>query len=281
MLTQPRSPEFLHSLAELHRVFSATEHGDRLAQQVRFERYKLPETTNEQWINLLGADVNNLQHMPLTTGLTRDFIGRFNDRIESRPQPTAKISEEQAQLLCLTAMTHDWGESVLGDSTYDHAGTTKVAEKQAVTDIIQSLPLARNLDFYSRINAAKEIVFDSSSHLGRIFNTIERVGYMRTALHAAHHARSGSLPQNTNGLLWLTENVLGNQVSELVDRAEEFPPVFDYLTVMSGAIHGAFEIVTEHPSTHSMYPSAEEQTQKYKQFKDAQLAFVDWHDLRS
>jgi hypothetical protein len=285
MLEQPQNIEFLHGLAELHSVFSKTEYGQNLAENVRFEKYKCSETTNEQSISLLGSDVNNLQHMPLTVGLTRDMIGQLNYRnplsdFDPQTNPndvrSIEVSEPEAQLLCLAAMIHDWGESIWGDTTYDQVSANRAIEEETVSEIIRVLPLADDQEFLMQLAAAKDIAFNDSTKLGRIFNTVERVGYLRTALRATEHAQNDSLPHNSEGLVWLTENVIGNQLTELITRATEYPPVFSYLTVMNGAIRSAINLVKQHPQVFGYYSSPQEQAKKQLQFDDAELSFKRW-----
>ncbi len=68
-MTETLRSDFL----DIHLSFAETIHGQKLAENVRYERYKPDDVTNQRWVELLGADVNNLTHLTLTYGLTRSL----------------------------------------------------------------------------------------------------------------------------------------------------------------------------------------------------------------
>ena len=41
---------------------------------MRYGPYKPEELSNEEWVRILGPDVNNLEHLKITLAITNDFI---------------------------------------------------------------------------------------------------------------------------------------------------------------------------------------------------------------
>jgi hypothetical protein len=216
----------------LHKEFQDTEHGQVLADQVRYERYKPDGVTNERWVEVLGADVNNLQHMPLTWGLAKDMIRGLRD---SRP---GYLDEHEELLIEVAAIIHDRGEAVVTDVTYsEKTDELEAAEQEVLTGMVdESHEIVKE--------AAHTVVFDRGGNkLSRIFNTIERVGYMRTALRAARHIQNGTAPDCEAGLRWIVADVFGNHPEVLLERAAEYPPVQQYLYGVMDEITAAFGVV--------------------------------------
>lgn len=217
----------------LHREFAATEYGQILAEQVRYERYKPEFVSNERWIELLGADVNNLSHMPLTWGLTRDMIRGL------RAYHPGLLDERQELLLEIGAIIHDRGEAIVTDITYSE----KTAEDEAFEQDVLTTMVDDSHDLVRE--AAEVVVFDreGKNELSKIFNTIERVGYVRTALRAARHVRDGTAADAEAGLRWIIADVFGNHPQELISRASQYVPVNNYIIAMMDEITAAFNVV--------------------------------------
>lgn len=269
MLTDPRSPEVMPQLIELHHSFAATEYGQILNENVRFDRYKPVDVSNERWVALLGSDVNNLVHMPLTLGLTRDMVSRLNEHGE-------RLTPHQVVTLCLAAIIHDWGEAITGDLTFDQVTAGgKVEEEQALDEIISSLEQVGDVDLRTSLHAAREVAFDASTPLGHIFNTVERIGYLRTGLRAMEHVVQGDAPDCGDGLLWLTENVIGNSLAVLVERAEQYPPVADYLMHMQEPINQALSVIAHSPWVFNNY-NLEDQGTRAQMFQTARTTYSGW-----
>lgn len=230
------SPESLNLYA-IHEAFAQTPYGAQLAGQVRYERYKPLTVTNEEWVTLLGADVNNLTHMPLTYGLAKDFV-----RVMDAEDPGA-LSEHDKVLLCVAALTHDWGEAVIGDITYSNkTEQDEVEEQSAFSEHLAGFCVGQSGVLIELVEqAADEVVFNKETRLAGMFNAIERVGYMRTALRAAGKAQIDQLPEANTGLRWLVADVFSNHPAVLTEVAEDFPPVRQYLLAQEGRITEAFE----------------------------------------
>lgn len=252
----------------IHHAFSESDLGHRLAEQVRYAKYKPDSVSNQEWVRLLGADVNNLTHLPLTRGLTRAFISNLN---ESQPH---LLSIHDEQVLETAALIHDWAEAVIGDVSYgDVTAEDKIREEAELDIIVAGVTNSGSVNTRSLILEAKnEVVFDSSSRLGHIFNTIERIGYVRTGLRAAEHVLEGTAPKCEQGLRWLVVDVLSNHTVELLSRAPKYDPLYDYLLNMNEQIVEAFSVAK--PEVFELYSDGG--LQKEQEFYEAETAFQQW-----
>jgi hypothetical protein len=252
----------------IHECFEETEYGRTLAARVRYERYKPAEVANERWIQLLGADVNNLTHMPLTYGLAQDFI-RTADRDQSYP-----LDDSEKELLQVAALTHDWAEAIVGDITFgDKTDEDERAEAAAFDAYLSGFYTGKEAELIQK--AREEIIFDHSgdTKLGRVFNAIERVGYMRTALRAHAHLVTDDAQDCENGLTWLVADVLSQQPIPLIEHAKTLPPVRQYLQNQGDIITEAFKSVSS--EVFENYP-LEQRTLKQDAFGRSYLAWQEW-----
>ena len=263
------SVEVYPNLMDIHRSFSDTELGMRLAGQVRFDRYKPDDVSNEQWVKLLGANVNNLTHLPLTWGLTKDLVSQF------RQQQPDFLDAREEQVLQAAALIHDWAEAVVGDITYsDKTDEDEAEEKNQLVAILARFDDSSTNGLHELIDeAAAGVVFSPESKLGHIFNTVERVGYMRTAIRASKHVIAGDTPDCDAGFRWIVADVFGNHPSVLVERAEVYKPVGNYLINQLESITQSFGIV--YPEVFSNYP-LEQQVPKHDAFYRSHEFWSDW-----
>lgn len=260
--TQPR-------LIEIHEKFEQTDFGKTLAGRVRYERYKPANVSNDQWVELLGADVNNLTHLTLTYGLAQDFI-----RNAHALQPDL-LTDEDEQLLQVAALIHDWAESIVGDISFGDKTATDEIEEQAAFE-------ANLASFYNGdttlINKARtEIVFDHTgkNKLGRVFNAIERVGYLRTALRAGDHIIHGDAADCDDGLRWLVADVLSQQQKALIAYAETLQPVGQYLANQHDQISLMFEIIARSDDVFDNYPPDQREAKRL-QFSESYQAWQQY-----
>ncbi len=274
VLTGIVDDRFMHTerqpqLMDIHRAFSETEFGQTLADQVRYDRYKPADVTNERWVELLGADVGNLTHLPLTFGLTRDFITQLR---QSQP---GFLDEGEESVLQTAALIHDWAEAVVGDITYsDKSDEDEVEERNQLAGIIDKLednsPELRELID----RALEEVVFTPDTKLGQVFNTVERVGYVRTALRASQHVLESSAPDCEEGLRWIVADVFGNHPEALIERSFVYAPVKKYLLAKKDEISLAFRIVG--PETFENYPTEDQRKLKEYLFYKSRGKFHAW-----
>jgi len=253
---------------DAYRAFRSTPYGEKLSGSIRYEKYNLSSLSNEEWVRLLGSDVNNLTHMPLTRGLTKDFI-KTTERYKEN-----YFSEEEKVLLELAALIHDQGEAITGDISYgDKTENDEVEELRLFAQNADAFSGDISDDLKELIATARDqIVFNKESRLGRIFNAIERVGYLRTALRANDKVQLDETSEYADGLNWLIADVLSNQPLELVKYAEEYPAVSAYLTHQKQKITAAFIAVS--PETFSHY--GEKAETKLQEFVASFKAWNDW-----
>jgi hypothetical protein len=244
----------------IHTAFAATEYGEALAANIRYEKYNLTHLPNEEWVGLLGADVNNLTHMPLTYGLATSFI-RETERVEP-----GSFGEADQTLLKVAAIGSDIS---FGDKTEADEAEEKVQFERNVEAFCPGASVAIKKLI---VQARDEVVFDSTTRVGLVFNAIERTGYVRTALRASGHIQADTAGEAEPGFRWIVADVLSNQPPKLIDYAGDYPAVNNYLTNQSGAITTAFGLVE--PQDFENYGA--NQHAKEAQFNEAHTTWHRW-----
>lgn len=262
----------LQQFSELHRTFSGSEYGRKLASEVRWERYKPEDTPNEEWVRLLGRDFSNLEHLYLTYNLCAAFIHHSEEY-----QPDL-LSEDDKELLLLTGVTHDWGEAITTDISYgDKTPDDDAKEGMAFSKIATEL-FPDRADQFAQV---QEIIFDhngENNRLGAIFSTIEHVGYMRTALIAVDvlvAKKEEAAPANVQaGLKWLVADVLSNTVGKLVAQSTRYSAVDAAAYLNMAKIDVAFEMVFANPEAFLNY--GDKKIEKMLDFLDAEQAWLKY-----
>ena len=240
--------EHAPDLIAIHNSFAATEFGQRLASKVRYERYKPLEVPNDRWVKLLGADVNNLTHLTLTYGLARAFAAT-TERL--RP---GELTRHEQVVLQVAALIHDWAEAIVGDISFgDKTTAHEVVEKSAFAANLAKFYQGNQADLIEE--ARSEVIFDHDSRLGRMFNSIERVGYMRIALRAQDRIKHHEVGNCEPGLRWLVADVLLNQIPTLAEHSAEYPAVRQYVFNQRLAITAAFGATAARPEIFESYGS--------------------------
>ncbi|MDD4937992.1 MAG: hypothetical protein PHX34_03165 [Candidatus Shapirobacteria bacterium] len=254
----------------IHKSFAKTEIGKKLNNKTRWERYQKQgnDLANTDWINILGQDANNLTHGLLTYEFARLFIKHLNS---SNSQ--IKLDQEEQKILLFTAISHDWPEGVTkkGDITLD-LKTIEDEKKEIntieglITNLLgdNSLPIARQV---------KNVLEDSTSKLGNIFNAIEKIGYSQTGLNAwKKRERFDKLI--TPKLTLLSNNVLLNNIPKMIEYGSIYPPINSFLRNRQPIISDGF---TKMPnSIFNLYiekPDLQEINRS--KFKNA---FEQWND---
>lgn len=214
----PSSPqETNESYIEIHQRFAKTAYGHKLKDgKVRYDDWRNPNVSKPRWEHLLGSDVNNLDHLHWTYRLTRAILQMC---------PDATFSPEQIDDLLLAAVVHDWGEGIVGDVTYgDKTAEQLKNEGKALETIIHEM-FESNPELEARAqHVAEEIVHTENTPLGKVFKTIERIGYLRTGLRAWKLVQQDdrlSLSEKSS-LQVVAHNVLANQISTLLSTTTEF-----------------------------------------------------------
>jgi len=221
----------------IHEAFAESEYGITLAANVRYGKYKPAEVGNERWEELLGPDVNNLDHLVDTYHLADDFVSR-TDRL----QPGLLTQHDKAAIK-ISAIIHDWGESIIPDINYfEKTDADEAAERQAFADNLPNFYQGDDAATQELIAEATEtIIFDRESRLGNIFNIIERIGYLRTGLRAAEHVREGSAPDCQSHLRWLAASVMSSDHTTRLVRQSDLLAAQHFLVLRQVDIHEAFE----------------------------------------
>lgn len=226
------------TLLGIHEAFMATEYGDELAAHVRYGKYKPTEVSNERWEELLGPDVNSLNHLVDTLHVTKGFI-RHTDRL----QPGLLTRHDKA-VLQVAAIGHDWGESIIPDVNYFEKTTahTLAEEEVFAANLANFYPLDDPEVMSLITEAAETVIFDHESRLGEMFSLIERIGYVRTGLCADRHVREGSAPDCEENLRWLAAAVLcTDHVEQFITKGQRLFAAHDFVILREEDITAAYE----------------------------------------
>lgn len=239
-------PEDGMSFVEISKQFNASKYGEILRSNVRYWTFKPEDIQSSQWEKLLGADVNNLNHLQVSLGIAKSFLTHCETPGSSWkgevPQE-ATFSRQEKATLQLTALVHDWGEAIIGDipmpqKTKDDEEREMVALRGIVYDVLGNKG-GRNFCEEASSHVI-EVLTDTSSKLGKAFNAIEQVGYARTGLRAWKESKKADGPIKS-ALENLTDNVVPNAVSKLVSYADVYPAVDTYLTYHTKNVDQIFE----------------------------------------
>jgi hypothetical protein len=252
---------------QLHQEFAITKHGQKLQRRNRFNRYRDPQISSQEWVDLFGQDANNLGHMPLTYGLVRQYLRHYQAQAEISELPL--LTESEIEILLLTALTHDRAEAVTGDVTYE-LKTASLEKREA--QILRQMLLEMTSKYLSveQIEQIVQTAFDKQTKLGEVFSIIEKIGYLRTAINVWQHqsrvnSQTTSSPSSHSAtkLDWLVFDVISNQLATLVTAIPSHPPLRNYLLNQESIISDIFNKMPL--SVIKFYP-AENETNKAKQF---------------
>lgn len=161
---------------ELNQQFARTDYGLILDNEVRFGTFKPDFLANEEWVEMLGPDANNRAHMMRAYQLTRWAIAQED------------LSNLDKYRMRLAAMTHDWGEAIVGD-TPDPLKTAEgeELERKAWLEVADSM-LGENKSSQLATQVWPIIFPMQQNKLSRLWRGIEYMGYMETGLKAARAA---------------------------------------------------------------------------------------------
>lgn len=231
---------------EIYELFANSPYGQKLRGAIRFGAYKPKEVTNEEWVEVLGPDVDNLEHLLVTLGIARDFIRLGESPHESwirENKDSIAFDEGEKEMLCLMAVIHDWGESVVGDILW-HRKTSAHEEEElkAVLRIIDELCNGKYENgLLEKMRQAIETVFyKGEEKLSRAFNVVEHVGYGRTAIRAweKHSLCDSSLSHSLSGI---AAKLIENYLPDWRGKAEVYPAMHYFLLTNERLIHEIIE----------------------------------------
>jgi 5'-deoxynucleotidase YfbR-like HD superfamily hydrolase len=251
---------------EIFNLFASTEFGKKLENSIRYERYKPQHITKNQWQEVLGDDVNNLRHMLVILNIVDEL------------QEKIKIGPEQMHLLKIAAVTHDWGEAIIGDVTYEKkTELLEDQEGQALKMIAEEI--VNNKDTKTEIlETLKEVIFNPTSQTGEIFNIIERIGYLNTAILAFE--KSVECSDNDSNLSlslqWLTNNTIIRQLDFMIQKSRKHEFLKDYLKTNKNKIDSIFRKLDS--ESFKLYETKDQVSEAQATFKMSRQV---WHSFSS
>jgi hypothetical protein len=216
-------------------------HHKQLQTLLRYDRYKMPHESRETWVRLLGPDVVSADHPILTAQITF----QFTDYNEAHG---ITLTKDEKVLFFTTPFVHDTGEIKLehigvGDTSYDQkTQTDEQVELDVFAAITQSISNEQTRELIHR--AYYEVAMDRNTKLGKMFNAVEKIGYLQTAIRA-YEGIQGERVSNWKGLVG---NVLSNQVEKLLDYANEYPYVSHMLQEHADQITRMLNVTTDLPT---------------------------------
>ena len=257
-----------YTYREIYQLFADSTYGKNLAGKVRYDRYQPDSVPGSQWVEILGPDVNNLEHHWVVYNQTLDFI---------KQAEALELAEKEVELLLLAAVNHDWAEAIVGDVMFDlkpddFEDKELTAFLRITDELIRPLNDEQLYDF--QLNSYS-LSLENKTRLGEIFFLIECLGYLETGIRSWQQARRFQKisPELSRNLEWLTNNVVLNQVSFLTSKASDFAPVKTGLEQYRLELDNIFEQMPE--DIFSLYEKDElaKNQAKYQKAKE------DWEEF--
>lgn len=205
--------------------FANSELGEELRGRTRFHVFQPESVSNRRWTDAAGPDTNNLLHMMETYRLTAAFLASSEG-----------LSKKEKELLLFTAIVHDMGEVVDGDIPDPDKTEDQEEEEMRMFSGILEYHLRDHMGEFERYNLIGDVVdimMDKESKLGRVFNSIEKLGYNTTALNCWRGYRM--LKENEeelelrDGFRTLAHEVIVGDMPKLVNFSKEYQYVKLYL----------------------------------------------------
>jgi hypothetical protein len=208
---------------DLYDSFAQSAYGQDMRQKTRFNVFKPEWVSTELWCDILGPDVNNLEHMLHTHDLTDRFC--FNNEIDGDTTDT----------LLRTAATHDIGEAIIGDIALPNkTDEDEKREKVAYRKIVTQLFGERGEELTDEVWSVLE---KTDKHKGEMFRAIEYIGYCTTAMRAGaaavrivhglefHDVTRDQKDQLVGSLLGLEKAVSVLNYPTLAGYVKLYPPI--------------------------------------------------------
>ncbi len=212
-----------------------------LSSTPRYARYIVDESLRE-WVSILGPDVLLLTHGDTTAKIAEQFI--LHDQIRDK-----KLSKEEKSDLILASYIHDWGEIIIenegiGDITFEQKNEA-IEEMEGVifNKVISSIKDEAIKEKFHK--TYQGIAMNRNTRLGEIFNVIERLGYLETAIRAFKGNQSGKRIKNWRGLVG---NVFSNQPEKLLIYSKKYSYVNFVMKKESKKIDKIFQEIIDTPT---------------------------------
>jgi len=236
-------------IVELNRILERSQYGKALKENIRFSTFKPDNVSNEEWEKLLGADVNNFDHLRLSYGLARKFAEYAENppaSWEGEVHEAAQFDKDEQADLQLAAIIHDWAEAIVGDLRY---GTKTEQDEKDERDAFLKITDELLADHVEQevINRTKQVfenvAMNEGTKLGRAFNAIEHMGYVRTALNAWRAAKEkvgDDQEALRSNLYFMAQDVLATQIASLIEYAKVYPATRHQIVENSSLIDDIF-----------------------------------------
>ncbi len=206
-------------LKEIRRRYADSKYGKILDDQLRWKIGIREGTTPDQWRKMFGADVNNLLHLDLSHGLVRTVIRRFKG---------VELTQDDMEILLLTAQTHDWAEAVTGDKSFIYKNKDDEDEEVGILQAIMEEFIPE--DKKSSVPKIPQVISalnDKSTLRYRIFNVVENLGYLRTSKRA-YEVRDKFENEQRDSLHALACQAFMTHKPTVIDYSHEFPELAEF-----------------------------------------------------
>jgi len=240
----------------IYEAFAKSKYGEILANQVRYARYRPENVLHNHWLQLLGPDVSNLEHLLVSLEDAQKFVSHCNFSLNWQGNSNGFVSfdlDEQF-LLFVTAVVHDFAEAIIGDISWDEKTQhDEHRELEHLLHIFSELTMSMEMDLIakSEIVQVVDILRDKDSKLGQAFSVIEIIRYVKTAIQAWHVSNFPYIHSELHDKLkWLTSNVFGNQISRLLELREKYYAIEMFLRSEQVLISEAFNEMSKDTFFH-------------------------------
>lgn len=223
-----------HLFDNIFHEFAKTNYGKILRSNIRFSYFKPTSMSNNNWEKTLGKDVSNLYHLSVSLEITRDFLSQSLVPKRSWSKKLSKeatFSKEDQTVLLFTSVIHDWAEAIIGDIDLTKKKESDEDQEMIVLrDMIHKLlgdgKSKREVD--NLADKVVSILTDKNSKLGKAFNAIEKIGYLKTGMKALRlsHKTDGELKTKLKNL---STRVVTVHLPKLTEYAEVYPSIYSYL----------------------------------------------------
>jgi len=256
------------TLGQIYEKYKQSPAGQILSQRTRWDRFKTQDTTNENWIKIIGLDADNLRHCLVIYGITDWFISQQNNS-----DMPIKFNKQEKNLLLLTALSHDIPEGMTakGDVSLEFKTDQDEQEELALVEKAIVNALDESCNRQQIASEIKKCLEDKNSKLGHAFNAIENIGYIRTALIAWKN-NDNSNPALAANLKLITNNVLINSIPKLTEFSKTYFPIKRYLHQQRQIITQAFNMDLSHFEAYG----PDSCTSYYQKFLSIKPLWEDW-----
>lgn len=238
-----------HDFNKIFIKFSKTKYGDTLKSNIRFSEFKPENISNEKWIELLGKDVSNLYHLYVSLIITKEFITNCKNPFYKENKtisPEVLFTDEEKKYLLFTSVTHDWAEAIIGDIPLTSKKETDEDKEMKILRELYHQVLGEGKEGDELEHLAfqvKNILTDRSTKLGKAFNAIERIGYLKTAMRSWYLSKHLEDEIAKKRIERLAVRVVTIHHPKLFEYATLYPAVLSYLHYRRKPLGDIFDLI--------------------------------------